>query len=92
VALYDFDEEELRPYFALPQVMEGLFAICRRLFGIVVEETAGVPVWHAEVKTFTIRDEATGHHLGSFYSDFYPRENKRGGAWMDSIPDGSAAR
>lgn len=88
VALYDFDEEELRPYFALPQVMDGLFEICRRLFGIVITETAGVPVWHADVKTYVIRDEATGHHLGSFYSDFYPRENKRGGAWMDSFLTG----
>jgi oligopeptidase A len=88
VALYDFDEEELRPYFALPQVMEGLFEICRRLFGIVVTEAVGVPVWHGDVKTYVIRDEATGHHLGNFYSDFYPRENKRGGAWMDSFLTG----
>ena len=88
LALYDFDEEELRPYLCLPQVMDGLFAIARRLFGIVVTETMGLPVWHEDVKTYEIRDEATGHHLGSFYSDLYPRENKRGGAWMDSFLTG----
>lgn len=88
VAVFDFDEEELRPFFALPQVMEGLFEICRRLFGIVVTEASGAPVWHADVKFYVIRDEATGQHLGSFYSDFYPRENKRGGAWMDSFITG----
>ncbi|MFN9895328.1 MAG: M3 family metallopeptidase [Acidobacteriota bacterium] len=87
-ALYEFDEEQLRPYFALPRVMDGLFAICRRLFGIVVTATAALPVWDQEVKTYDIHDEATGHHLGSFYSDLYPRENKRGGAWMDSFLTG----
>jgi oligopeptidase A len=86
--LYEFDEEQLRPYFALPRVMDGLFAICRRLFGIVVTATAALPVWDQEVKTYDIHDEATGHHLGSFYSDLYPRENKRGGAWMDSFLTG----
>lgn len=88
LALYDFNEEELRPYFALPQVMEGLFEICRRLFGILVRETAGVPVWHPDVNVYAINDEASGEHLGSFYADFYPRENKRGGAWMDAFLTG----
>ena len=87
-ALYEFDEEQLRPYFALPRVMDGLFAICRRLFGIVVTATDALPVWDQDVKTYDIHDEATGHHLGSFYSDLYPRENKRGGAWMDSFLTG----
>ncbi|MCA2970482.1 MAG: M3 family metallopeptidase [Acidobacteriaceae bacterium] len=87
-ALYEFDEEQLRPYFALPRVMDGLFAICRRLFGIVVTATDALPVWDQDVKTYDIHDEATGHHLGSFYSDLFPRENKRGGAWMDSFLTG----
>ena len=87
-ALYEFDEEQLRPYFALPRVMDGLFAICRRLFGIVVTATNALPVWDQDVKTYDIHDEATGHHLGSFYSDLFPRENKRGGAWMDSFLTG----
>ena len=88
LALFDFDEEELRPYFALPKVMEGLFEITRRLFGILVVEKPGAPVWHADVRFYEIRDEASGAHIGSFYSDFYPRENKRGGAWMDSFLTG----
>ncbi len=88
LALFDFDEEELRPYFALPKVMDGLFEITRRLFGILVVEKTGAPVWHADVRYYEIRDEASGAHLGSFYSDFHPRENKRGGAWMDSFLTG----
>ena len=88
LALFDFDEEELRPYFALPKVMDGLFEITRRLFGILVIEKLGAPVWHPDVHFYEIRDEASGAHLGSFYSDFYPRENKRGGAWMDSFLTG----
>ena len=94
LALFDFDEEELRPYFALPKVMEGLFEITRRLFGILVVEKTGAPVWHPDVRFYEIRDEASGAHLGSFYSDFYPRENKRGGAWMDAfltgLPNGAS--
>lgn len=86
--LYEFDEEELRPYFALPKVMEGLFAIASRLFGIQVSEVSGLPVWHGDVKTYQVTDAATGEHLGSFYADWYPRETKRGGAWMDSFLTG----
>ena len=88
LALFDFDEEELRPYFALPKVMDGLFEITRRLFGILVIEKPGASVWHGDVRYYEIHDEASGAHLGSFYSDFYPRENKRGGAWMDSFLTG----
>ncbi len=81
---FDFTDEELRPYFALERVLEGLFAVCNRLFGITVEETRGeAPVWHDDVKFFNVRDEA-GLHIASFYLDPYSRpENKRGGAWMD---------
>ncbi len=78
-ALYDFDEEALRPYFPLERVVAGMFEIFHRVFGIVVEEEHGVPAWDAAVKTYKIADS------GSFYADWYPRENKRGGAWMDSL-------
>ncbi|MBM3787649.1 MAG: M3 family metallopeptidase [Acidobacteria bacterium] len=88
VALYAFDEEELRPYFALPRVMEGMFALTAKLFGIRVAEKRGMPVWHADVLYYDIFDEATGQHLGSFYSDMFPRETKRGGAWMDAFLTG----
>ncbi|MGA3189978.1 MAG: M3 family metallopeptidase [Bryobacteraceae bacterium] len=79
LALYDFDEEELRPYFSLDRVAAGMFEIFGRVLGIVVKEEHGVPVWDAQVKTYAIEDS------GSFYADWYPRENKRGGAWMDAL-------
>ncbi len=87
-ALYDFDEEVLRPYFPLPRVMEGMFAIYSRLFGIRVVETPGVAAWDPAVRYFEVHDAATGELLGAFFADFYPRENKRGGAWMDLLITG----
>jgi len=88
-ALYDFDEEALRPYFSLENVVNGMFEIFGRIFGIRVEEETGVPGWDPAVKCYAIRDAATGAALGSFYSDWFPRENKRGGAWMDSLLTGN---
>jgi oligopeptidase A len=82
-ALYDFDEEELRPYFALPQVLAGLFEICRRVFGIQVREIEGVQTWHPEVKTYEIYRNK--ERICRFFTDWHPRENKRGGAWMNSL-------
>jgi len=83
-ARYDFAEEELRPYFPLPQVLDGLFALVRRLFGIVVTAADGeVPVWHPDVRFFRIADEA-GQPMAAFYLDPYSRPaDKRGGAWMN---------
>ncbi len=86
-ARYDFDEEALRPYFPLSQVVEGLFELARRLFGVRVAEHAGVPVWDPQTRYYTITDE-DGTLLGGFYADWYPRENKRGGAWMDAFITG----
>ncbi|HSR05915.1 MAG TPA: M3 family metallopeptidase, partial [Bryobacteraceae bacterium] len=79
-ALYDFDEEALRPYFSLDNVVKGMFEIFGRIFGIRVEQETGVPVWDAEVKCYAVYDASSGANLGSFYADWYPRENKRGGA------------
>ncbi|MGE5646760.1 MAG: M3 family metallopeptidase [Acidobacteriota bacterium] len=83
---YDFDEEELRPYFPVESVVAGMFELVSRLYGIRVQEEPGVPVWDPAVKFYTIRD-ANGT-LGGFYTDWYPRENKRGGAWMDAFITG----
>ena len=91
-ALYDFDEEALRPYFSLQNVVAGMFEIFGRIFGIRVEEEAGVPVWDSEVRCYAVRDASSGANLGSFYADWYPRENKRGGAWMDSLLTGNPAQ
>jgi oligopeptidase A len=87
-ALYDFDQEALRPYFPLDRVVEGMFSIFGRLFGIVVKPELGAPVWDPKVSYYSIHDEADGTPLGSFYADWFPRENKRGGAWMDAFLTG----
>lgn len=95
---YDFDEEQLRPYFPLPGVLAGMFEIVGRVFGLRVTElpAGAVEAWHPDVRFYEVRDEA-GRHLGSFYADWHPRESKRGGAWMNYLitggprPDGSRA-
>ena len=91
-ALYDFDEEELRPYFQLDNVVAGMFEIFSRLFGIRVVEQPGVPGWDSAVKYYRVEDGQTGELLGGFYADWFPRENKRGGAWMDSLITGNPDR
>jgi len=87
--LYDFDEEELRPYFELNRVVTGMFDIFSRVLGIRVTEEPGVPGWDAAVKYYRVDDVESGLHLGGFYTDWFPRENKRGGAWMDSLITGN---
>jgi len=91
-ALYDFDEEELRPYFPLERVVSGMFEIFSQILGIRVAQVNDMPVWEPDVKTYEVRDAGSGAHLGSFYADWYPRENKRGGAWMDSLITGDPAK
>ncbi|MCL5745824.1 MAG: M3 family metallopeptidase [Acidobacteria bacterium] len=90
-ALYDFDEEELRPYFPMERVLAGLFELAGRLYGIRVLEESGVPTWDPQVRCYSVRDH-DGATLGSFYADWFPRENKRGGAWMDSLRTGGPGR
>ena len=91
-ALYDFDEEALRPYLSLERVSHGMFDIFGRLFGIRVEPEENVPAWDAAVRSYGVFDAASGQHLGSFYTDWYPRENKRGGAWMDALITGDPSK
>ncbi len=86
-ARYAFDEEALRPYFPLESVMAGMFEICRRLFGIEVKERPMGAVWHPEVTFYDLFGE-DGVHLGSFYADWFPREEKRAGAWMNAFITG----
>ncbi len=84
-AKFNFTDEELRPYFPLPQVLDGLFGLVKRLFGVTVTPADGqAPVWHEDVRYFQIADE-TGTPIAYFYLDPYSRPGeKRGGAWMDS--------
>jgi len=74
-------EEELRPYFPLPRVLEGLFTLCARLFDLNVAEAARPDVWHESVRYYELR-RADGTLVGSFFTDLFARPNKRGGAWM----------
>ncbi len=80
--LYSISDEQLRPYFPEQRVVEGLFEVVKRVFGITAKERTGVDVWHPEVRFFDLFD-AKGELKGSFYLDLYAREHKRGGAWMD---------
>ena len=82
---FDFTQEELRPYFPLPQVLDGLFGLVKRLFNVSVTPADGqAPVWHENVRYFQIADE-TGNPIAYFYLDPYSRPaEKRGGAWMDT--------
>lgn len=82
---YAFNEEELRPYFKLENVVEGVFEHAKRLYGIVFKPVTGLPVYHPDVKTFEVFDiENNNEYVGLFYMDFFPRETKKGGAWMTS--------
>lgn len=100
-ALYDFDSEELRPYFPMQGVLDGMFSIYAGLYGIrftprptaCLKEGDELPegcveVWHPEVLFYEVHDEESGEHLGSFYADWYPRDSKRAGAWMDCLSAG----
>lgn len=86
-AKFDFDDEALRPFFPLNRVMEGMFQIGEKLFGIKIKETPNEKVWHEDVKFYDIYDRQ-GEHIASFYADLFPRENKRGGAWMNAFITG----
>jgi len=81
---FAFSAEELRPYFPLPQVLDGLFGLIKRLFGVTITPADGqAPVWHEDVRYFQVADE-TGSAIAFFYLDPYSRPaEKRGGAWMD---------
>lgn len=81
--LFDFDEEQLKPYFELNQVIQGVFMVSERLYGLTFQEVFDVDTYHPEVKTYRVSDES-GKEISLFYADFHPREGKRGGAWMTS--------
>lgn len=75
-------DDKLRPYFPALQVIDGLFRLTERLYGVQIAPVTGMPVWHPDVTTYALRD-ASGSEIGRFYLDAYAREDKRGGAWMD---------
>jgi len=79
---YAVSQEALRPWFPVPRVLSGLFAVVQRLFGLDIAKVDGVDTWHADVEVFRIND-AQGCLRGIFYLDLFARPGKRGGAWMD---------
>lgn len=79
---FNFDEEKLRPYLKLENVIEGLFQHAEKLFGVVFEPAKGVPVYHPDVTAYRAFDKSTKEFLGFFYCDFFPRPSKHSGAWM----------
>lgn len=82
-AKYDLDDEVLRPYFKLENVIDGVFGLATKLWGIQFEERTDIPKYHEDVKVFEVK-EADGSHIGILYTDYFPRASKRGGAWMSA--------
>jgi peptidyl-dipeptidase Dcp len=83
-AKYDIDEQQVRDYFMIDNVVDGAFYVANRLYGIEFTERHDIPTYHPEVRTFEV-NEADGSHIGIFLTDYYPRPGKRGGAWSRSI-------
>jgi peptidyl-dipeptidase Dcp len=82
-AKYDFDEESVKPYFALDAVRRGAFTVATKLYGLSFSEVKDIPVYQKDVHCFEVK-EADGRHLGLLYLDYHPRPGKRGGAWKSS--------
>jgi peptidyl-dipeptidase Dcp len=78
---YNLDAEMLRPYFQLDKVIDGVFGLAGKLYGLTFKENTDIPVYHPDVKAYEVFDE-DGSFLAVFYADFYPRNGKQGGAWM----------
>lgn len=81
---YDLDDETLKPYFKLDNVLNGAFTVANKLYGITFKERTDIPVYNSEVKTFDVFDR-DGKFLAVFYGDYFPRPGKRSGAWMNDI-------
>jgi len=99
-AKYNFNDEDLRPYFPIDGVLNGLFRIAEKIFQLKIRALDcvhadpgahapdGIEVWHEDVKFYALGDAETGEHLGSFYADWHPRDDKRAGAWMSYLYTG----
>ena len=82
--LFSLDDEQLKPYFKLENVIDGVFQVAEKLFGLQFEEVSNIDTYHKEVKTYNVYD-LEKNFIAVFYADFHPREGKRGGAWMTSF-------
>ena len=83
---FNLDAEMLRPYFQLDKVIEGVFGLANKLYGITFKENKEIPVYHPDVKAYEVFDK-DGSYLAVFYADFFPRKGKQGGAWMTEFQD-----
>ena len=81
---FNIDQEMLRPYFELSKVINGVFGLANRLYGITFKENKDIPVYHPDVKAYEVFDK-DGSYLAVFYADFHPRKGKQGGAWMTEL-------
>ncbi len=82
--LYDFNEDSLRPYFSAEKVMEGVFEVAKRLYGLEFDILNNIQTWHEDVHVYEVKN-AEGNHIGILYEDLFPRETKRSGAWMNQL-------
>jgi len=83
-AYYGFDEQQVKPYFQLEKVREGVFGLATRLYGLTFKENKAIPVYHPDATAYEVFDE-DGSFLSVLYLDFFPREGKSGGAWMNDL-------
>ena len=83
----NFDDEMLRPFFKLENVVDGIFKVANKLYSLNFKEVFNVPKYHEDVRTFEVFDEESNSFVGLFYTDFFPRTTKRGGAWMSGIKE-----
>lgn len=83
---FNINDELLKPYFKLENVLNGAFETAEKMFGITFTERKDIPLYHKDVSTYEVKDK-DGKHLSVFYADFFPRESKRSGAWMTSFRD-----
>ncbi|MCX8159896.1 MAG: M3 family metallopeptidase [Candidatus Saccharicenans sp.] len=83
---YALDEEMLRPYLKLENVIDGVFLLANKLYGLKFEERKDIPVYHPDVRVFEVK-EADGRHVGLLYTDYFPRASKGAGAWMNALRD-----
>jgi len=84
---YALNEEEIRQYFPLDSVLKGLLVVTKNLYNLDIVRLNDVPLYHPDAIAFQVKDGATGEHIGIVYMDFFPRESKRAGAWMNNFTD-----
>lgn len=95
---YDLDENEVRQYFALDSVRNGIFSMAEKLYGVKFTEMPDAPKYHPEVTVYDVTDAATNEHIAVFMTDYFPRDSKRQGAWMSEFKgswqnaDGTSSR